>query len=75
MDAKFQELERIAKTTLSKDDIAAWGHSIRRTFGEKPPKKDLEVRYDLAHRTYVARYSYWTRSTIVTEENKIFSIA
>lgn len=72
MDCKLQELERIAKTTLSEDNIAAWGHFIRRTFGEKPPKKDLEVQYDLAHRTYVTRNSYWTRSTIVAEENKIF---
>lgn len=72
MDAKLQELQRLARTNLSEDNIAAWGHYVRRAFGERPAKKDMDVQYDEAHKTYVTRYSYWTRSTIVVEKNKIF---
>jgi hypothetical protein len=72
MDAKLQELERLARNTLSEDDITNWGHAIRRTFGERPAKKDIDVRYDEANQIYAPRFYSWSRSTIVPEKNKTF---
>lgn len=72
MDLKLQELERIARSSLSEGDIANLGHAIRRTFGQKPPKKELNVVFDEVNNSYVTSTWWGDKRTVKYVSNSIF---
>lgn len=72
MDARIQELERLAKNSLTEQDIANLGHALKRAVGEKEPKKDLEVLYDVANNIYCTTTYWWKKTEYVTRKNSIF---